>query len=88
METPYCKICDSCGEDGCCSWLNCFGKLIQNDDCKYGDSYYYDALLCKVMLEIADEIFTKLKNGEISAEEAWSRYDKEYDENWDNLINK
>ena len=32
---PYCEICSGCGEDGCCSPLNC----TMEDGCKYGETY-------------------------------------------------
>jgi hypothetical protein len=32
---PYCEICNGCGEDGCCSPINC----TMEDGCKYGGSY-------------------------------------------------
>ena len=32
---PYCSVCDSCGEDGCCSALNC----KQSNNGKYCETY-------------------------------------------------
>jgi hypothetical protein len=43
---PYCSLCDSCGEDGCCSYLNCIFKAIEsNEDCEYKETYKADMLL-------------------------------------------
>lgn len=37
-ESPYCPICDACGEDGCCSALNC----EQHPDGDYCTTYLRD----------------------------------------------
>ena len=36
--TPYCKVCTGCGEDGCCSAMNCNFSI----DCKYCETYLND----------------------------------------------
>lgn len=33
--SPYCPICDACGEDGCCSAMNC----EQHPDGRYCGTY-------------------------------------------------
>jgi hypothetical protein len=37
-DSPYCKICSACGEEGCCSPLNC----SQHKDGKYCELYLRD----------------------------------------------
>ena len=37
-ESPYCKECDACGHEGCCSPLRCKFK----GNCDYGESYLLD----------------------------------------------
>ena len=39
---PYCKNCNSCGEEGCCSPFNCFSTLFKDEKCKYGEKYLLD----------------------------------------------
>lgn len=44
--SPYCKVCESCGEDGCCSYLSCvFASIDLNKECDYGETYKGEALL-------------------------------------------
>lgn len=70
--TPYCKICDTCGEDGCCTALAC----EQHEDGKYCVTYLRDLkfgyLMSKDLYElIADD--PKYKD----------RLEKIYDENYE-----
>ena len=48
---PYCKVCSGCGEDGCCSAVNC----EQSKDGKYCAKYLKDLqfgyLMHKAMYE-------------------------------------
>ncbi len=37
-KSPYCQVCDSCGEDGCCSVISC--KQSPNVD--YFEGYLED----------------------------------------------
>jgi len=38
-ESPYCKKCEACGEDSCCSYTTCFSALVEESKCDYGRSY-------------------------------------------------
>lgn len=44
-DSPYCKNCRACGEEGCCSPLMCFSKLVEKDTCMYGKGYLKDVQL-------------------------------------------
>ncbi len=52
---PYCKICDSCGEDGCCSATSC----QQHPDGKYCKTYLkelkFGYIMYKQLLNLIDE---------------------------------
>ena len=55
--SPYCKNCDSCGESGCCSPLNCaYDSMVKNQDknCDYGESYYRDI---EINYKLADKLY-------------------------------
>jgi len=41
-DSPYCKNCGACGDEGCCSPLKCFSKLVNKDTCMYGKGYLLD----------------------------------------------
>lgn len=46
LKSVYCHSCNSCGEDGCCSYLKCVQNSIElNPDCKYHDRYKSELLL-------------------------------------------
>jgi len=66
--SPYCKICDSCGEDGCCSALSC--KQDPNGD--YCKTYLKDLQFGYRMYK---ELVNLLENDE--------KYQKQIDEIWD-----
>lgn len=82
---PYCKGCNSCGHDGCCSWLNCFKSAIKHENCEYGESYIQDAKLANEMANASSKIFEKLRKQEITALEAVALYDKTYSEIYDKI---
>lgn len=51
--SPYCASCDSCGEQGCCSYIHCVLKAIDlNKECDYPITY-------KEELIFRDVFFTK-----------------------------
>ncbi len=64
----YCEICESCGEEGCCSPLKCaYKNMVKNKPkkCKYGKTYYKDIEFAYRMFELLyekyedEEIFDK-----------------------------
>ena len=74
---PYCPICDSCGEDGCCSALNC----KQSDNGKYCETYLKDLQfgyrMSKDLFNLIEE-----KGDEEMKKSLDELYDKNYDLTW------
>lgn len=70
--SPYCKVCTGCGEDGCCSAINC----QYSKDGMYCETYLRDLKFSYLMYhDTYDMIKPKKKLKEI------------FDKNW-NLIYK
>ena len=68
-ESPYCDVCESCGEEGCCS----IEKSILGHGCKYAQWYakdvYFNEMLINELLTFiqdnvdnADNIVSKIYN--------------------------
>jgi hypothetical protein len=68
-ESPYCEVCESCGEEGCCS----IEKSILGHGCKYAQWYardvYFNEMLINELLTFiqdnvdnADNIVSKIYN--------------------------
>jgi hypothetical protein len=71
----YCKVCEACGEDGCCSALMC--KMDKNGD--YCETYLKELQLSykferDFFKEIYDKLSEELKN------EITIMYDKHLDD--------
>jgi len=75
--SPYCKICDSCGEDGCCSAMSC----KQSPDGDYCQSYLMELKFAYLMYH--DII--KIVGDDPKYSEAIS---KAFDENWDIIFKR
>jgi hypothetical protein len=78
----YCKKCNSCGESGCCSALNCFSKLIVDSGCKWGEYYLNEYRLDKDINEMLFDSIDRLKSGELDK----MSFLEEVDKKWSNLI--
>ena len=87
-ESPYCPTCESCGHDGCCSFITCFSKLIKNDKCDSGSQYLLDAIFSRCIMQLADEVINKLENGLYDAKSAVENYRKEWHEIYDDVYKK
>jgi hypothetical protein len=85
----YCPVCQSCGEEGCCS----AEKSIMAHGCKYAEYYaqqaYYDKMvidefhkLVEEMGLIRDETSNEVKDpiGDLY-DRAWKRVEKKYGKN-------
>jgi hypothetical protein len=70
--SPYCPICDSCGEDGCCSALSCG----QHPDGKYCKTYLRDLQFGYRMFK---DLFELIYEDPKYKEELEKIYDKNYD---------
>jgi hypothetical protein len=86
--SPYCELCGGCGEDGCCNHLMCFRTLIQNPKCEYGITYLKDAQFANDLYKLGFETIEKLKNKEMTADDAVIEYEKNYDLIYDKLYGK
>lgn len=84
FESPYCEKCSACGEDGCCSYLTCFGSLIEDSKCDYGRTYLKAAMLDKGVVDLSFDIFEKLEKGEVTAEQAV----KDFNTGWHKIYDK
>lgn len=72
--TPYCKVCSSCGENGCCSPLLCaYNNMVinSNPECKYGYQHFKDIELTSDLLDEFDKEIWKI-------DQAKSRFDRIY----------
>ena len=85
QSNPYCKICESCGHDGCCSFIKCFSKLIANVDCDNGATYLKDAKFAYSIYQLSEEIMNKLENGLYDKDLAVMEYRKEWNRIYDKI---
>lgn len=73
--TPYCRICEACGEEGCCSPLQC----KHHKDGKYCGGYLRDLKFGYTLSNIFEEkIYDKMSD----------ELKKEYDELWDEQFDR
>ena len=72
FESPYCPICSSCGEDGCCPATMC----VHDPNGKYCDWYLRDLRFGYVMFE---KIYGLVHDDPKYKDEI----DKMYDKYWD-----
>lgn len=71
--SPYCEICTSCGETGCCSPVAC----EQHPDGKYCGGNLNELKFGYLMFRDMYELISDLNDKELDA-----KLDKLYDENW------
>lgn len=69
--SPYCKVCSSCGEEGCCSPIKC--KYVKNGE--YCQNYLNDLKFSYLMY---NDIYSLLKDDQESKEKIKEIFDK----NW------
>jgi len=79
----YCEICGSCGEQGCCSFISCFSRLVKEKKCEYGQDYLNHAIFTHALAELGQEIITKLENGLLDANLAIKEYNTRWVEIYD-----
>jgi hypothetical protein len=86
MESCYCPVCGSCGEDGCCS----IESVILGHECKYSEYYakqaYYNEMIIDEFHKLAeslgicrDETGSEVKDpiGDLY-DRAWKRVEEKY----------
>jgi len=84
----YCKLCDSCGEEGCCSPISCMWKCMVEESptkCQYGERYAKDLMFSYNMNKIYMKYIELLRNNKITKEQFIEKIDNEWDEMWDEI---
>lgn len=84
-ESLYCRLCESCGHEGCCNFIQCFRKLIENDKCDNGQQYLKDARFHFRISQLSEEVINRLENGQYDAKLAVQEYRKEWNEIYDKV---
>ena len=80
-KNPYCPVCDSCGEDGCCSALSC--KQDPNGD--YCETYLKELKFAYSMYKFLMDLVSEDPKYKDEIDEKWdSEWDKFFDK--DNKI--
>lgn len=77
--SPYCPICDACGEDGCCSAMSC----KQHPDGRYCQTYLNELRFGYLMFK---EMYEMICDDPNYKEKLEVMYDKNYDRIWDTEI--
>ena len=75
--SPYCSICENCGEDGCCSATSC----KQHPDGKYCKSYLDSMRFSHILV---DRIFSEFGGDK----ELINRLSVVYDDVWDKFYKR
>ena len=87
--TPYCELCESCGEDGCCSHINCFRALVNaNDKCKYGETYVREAIFNKKLATLTYELMQNIKEGKVDPNLVVEVFNRRWNDLWDEVYDK
>jgi hypothetical protein len=75
-NTPYCKICDSCGEELCCSPTSC----KQHPEGEYCDIYLaqlkvgykmYEYLINKIYKELSEDVKQEIDEKETELQKTY-----------------
>lgn len=81
----YCSSCEGCGEEMCCSSLNCAISSIElNSNCKYSSTYAKDLRFAVLVGELAQKYLQDVIDEKILL----SNVKKSYDDEWDKLHDK
>jgi hypothetical protein len=83
---PYCELCTSCGEEGCCSPISCMFKCMVDKrpkKCHYGSGYSEDLWFAYLLSDMYQKYTYKLKEKEITTEEYLEITEKEWHEIYD-----
>jgi hypothetical protein len=86
MENLYCPVCESCGIDGCCNFIQCFRSLIENNkQCDNGEGYLKDARWYFNIAQLGEEVINKLENGLYDSKLAVEEFRKEWNIIYDRI---
>lgn len=84
-ESPYCPVCESCGEDGCCSAENSLWK----HDCKYGKAYARDVYFNEMVIDEFHKFFESLDfAGDETGDKVFDPIGDIYDRAWKRVEEK
>lgn len=86
--SPYCELCDSCGDDGCCSAEQCCYTLMVKKapkGCSYGGIYYNDMTFGKKLGEELYEYIMSLPDMHVDMKDVKEKVDQIYDELYDKV---
>jgi hypothetical protein len=89
--SPYCKLCDSCGEEGCCSPLRCMWKCMVTEKpkkCEYGEWYAYDIKFSYLLTNMYAEQIDLFRNNKITKEQFLEDTITKWDEIYDIVYKK
>jgi hypothetical protein len=78
-EEIYCRVCESCGEDGCCSALNC----RHSADGMYCKSYLKDLKFSYILSRELLKLIDQHKDIELN-----KKLDEVYSNIWDEVYTK
>ena len=75
----YCEVCESCGEEGCCS----VEKSLLGHNCKYGEYYakevYYNEMLIDELLKLLESKgVCRDETGDVVIDPIGDAYDRAY----------
>jgi hypothetical protein len=76
-KSPYCSVCDACGEEGCCSAISC----KQSPEGDYCEGYLKDLKFAYLMYK---DLMGLLEDDPNHKE----AIDKMFDKNWDIVFKK
>ena len=74
---PYCKLCNGCGETGCCSPIQCIIQLLKSKpkDCDYGITNVKDVILFyHIGIDLYNKFYKQKKKDVFSrfADKSWN----------------
>jgi hypothetical protein len=80
FDSPYCKKCKSCGEEGCCPIEQC----LLNHGCKYGEYYarevYYNKMIIDEFHNLLEELgHGRDETGDVVIDPIGDVYDRAYE---------
>lgn len=82
----YCKLCGSCGEEGCCSAISCMHKCMVEKNpfrCQYGHMYAKDMLFAYRMYEIYSENIELFRNNKMTEQQFLDSCEFDWNDQWD-----
>lgn len=83
---PYCELCGSCGEEGCCSPISCLFKCMVEErpkKCDHGSGNAEILWFNYLLSDMYGEYTYKLKEKEITTEEYLEITEKKWHELYD-----